>query len=190
MSFSLRKYYSYMRTSVLAALMLLVTSSFAQKQNIIKANLVSPILKSGSFFYERILDTDKSLQLGIGFTSYSPVETKLSGIFITPEFRYYLTEGKEAPRGFYLAPYLRYQSLNIEDKASGSKAELSTIGGGVVVGHQWLFKNTIALDIFLGPSYNKGNAKSTDSQNQTTYTIPGAISGFGLRSGITLGVAF
>src|SRR5689334_6778744 len=50
----------------------------AQKQNVLKVNVFSPLVKSGSFFYERAIGKDKSVQLGVGFTSYHPGDTKFS----------------------------------------------------------------------------------------------------------------
>jgi hypothetical protein len=175
---------------LLTAMLFLGVSSFGQKQNVIKANLFSPLVKSGSFFYERAFDTNKSGQLGVGFTAYSTGNTKISGLFITPEFRFYLSDGKNALEGFYVGPFVRYQNLTVEDITHTGKAELNTFGGGVVVGHQWLFKDLISLDIFAGPSYNSGQLKVTDTQDPSTYSVPSTFNGFGLRSGVTLGIAF
>jgi hypothetical protein len=30
-------------------------------------------------------------------------------------------------------------------------------GGGVVIGKQWIFKEKISLDIFIGPQYSVGD---------------------------------
>jgi len=160
-----------------------------EKKNAIKLNLFSPIVKSGSFFYERALTTKTSAQLGVGFTSWGKNDgVKLSGLFITPEFRFY--PSGNVMNGFYVGPFLRYQNLKIEDKSDGmnDKATLTTFGGGVVVGRQWVFGKVITFDIFAGPSYNTGNVKVT--QGTDNIDIPGAIDGFGARVGLTLGVNF
>jgi hypothetical protein len=177
-----------------ATVLLAAIAGNAQKSNAIKANLFSPLVKSGSFFYERKVTENKTAQLGVGFTSYSKDNVKISGIFFTPEFRFYV--GGEAMNGFYVGPFLRYQNLKIEDKSSydfngnqtTSKGTLSTFGGGAVVGRQWLFGNIVTLDIFGGPSINSGTVKYENGSE--TETIPGNFSGFGARIGITLGVAF
>ncbi len=160
------------------------------KMNNFKINLFSPIVKTGSFFYERKINEKSSAQLGVGFTSYNRSDVKVSGVFFTPEYRFYLSNEKEAMEGFYVGPYLRYQNLKIEDDTDPnnvSKATLSTFGGGVVVGHQWIFSNVISLDIFGGPNYNSGNVKVTSGSD---VDVPGTFQGFGARFGITLGVAF
>ncbi|RYY82563.1 MAG: DUF3575 domain-containing protein [Chitinophagaceae bacterium] len=165
----------------------------AQKSNAIKANIFSPLVKSGSFFYERKISENKTAQIGVGFTSWGKAdETKLSGIFITPEFRFYLSG--EAMNGFYVGPFLRYQNLKVVDKeavaygGTEDKATLNTFGGGVVIGRQWVFGNIVTFDIFGGPSYNVGKLKFEDGNGDAT--IPGAVNGFGARVGITLGIAF
>lgn len=180
-----------MKKALLAcALFAGVISANAQKQNVFKVNIFSPIAKSGSFFYERALTAKSSAQIGVGFTAYSKDNVKLTGLFITPEYRFYLSESHEAPAGFYVGPFLRYQNLKIEDKAAGSteEATLSTFGGGVVVGRQWIFSDIVSLDIFAGPSYNTGKVKYKDGSGSTE--IPGPIEGFGARVGVTLGIAF
>jgi hypothetical protein len=164
--------------------------SGSSKMNNFKINLFSPIVKTGSFFYERKLNEKSSAQLGFGFTAYNRNDVKINGIFITPEYRFYLSNEKEAMEGFYVGPYLRYQNLKIEDITDPNypdKATLSTFGGGVVIGHQWIFSNVISLDIFGGPNYNSGTVKVTSGNDPN---VPGTFKGFGARFGITLGIVF
>lgn len=160
------------------------------KSNAFKINIFSPIVKTGFFFYERKLNEKSSAQLGVGFTSFGNDELKISGLFFTPEYRFALSG--ESMNGFYIGPFLRYQNLKLEEKISDqgnpSKATLSTIGGGVVVGRQWMFKDIVTLDIFLGPSYNSGKLKVTAGDD--VEDVPGAFNGFGVRTGVTLGIAF
>ncbi|RYY83737.1 MAG: DUF3575 domain-containing protein [Chitinophagaceae bacterium] len=160
----------------------------AQKSNAIKANIFSPIVKSGSFFYERKINEKMTGQIGVGFTAYNKTDVGFNGIFITPEFRYYLTG--EALDGVYVGPFVRYQNLKISDESSSSKenATLSTFGGGAVIGRQWLFGNIVTLDIFIGPSFNTGKIKYDDGNGNTE--VPGSLNGFGVRTGLTVGVAF
>jgi hypothetical protein len=173
---------------VAAALLAGVFSAQAQKQNVFKLNIFSPIVKSGSFFFERALNAKSSAQLGIGFTAYNKSDVKITGIFLTPEYRFYLSANDEAPQGFYVGPYVRYQNLKIEDKTSTDKATLTTFGGGLSVGRQWIFSNIFSLDIFAGPNYNSGTVKYDDGSGNIE--IPGSFKGFGARVGVTIGVAF
>jgi hypothetical protein len=164
--------------------------SFSQsdggKQNAFKINILSPVVRTGSVFYERKVSDKSSAQLGFAYTGYNREGIKITGVVVTPEYRFYLSNEKEAIEGFYVAPYLRYQNLKIEDEFD--KATLNSFGGGLVAGHQWLFSDIVTLDIFLGPNYNSGKVKVTDGSGDVD--VPGNFEGFGLRFGVTLGIAF
>ncbi|RYZ23623.1 MAG: DUF3575 domain-containing protein [Chitinophagaceae bacterium] len=172
----------------------LIAAAFAaqaqtDKKNNFKLNIFSPIVKTGSFFYERKLNDKSSAQLGVGFTSFGKSDgVKLSGIFITPEYRFYPSEN--ALSGFYVGPFLRFQSLKLEDKTAGSsgKATLTTFGGGAVIGRQWVFGDIVSFDIFAGPSFNTGKVKVQSGDDE--FDVPGSFEGFGARVGITVGVNF
>jgi hypothetical protein len=59
------------------------------------------------------------------------------------------------------------------------------------VGHQWLYGGRVTLDTFLGPSYNRNIARISAGDAQATdMADEGSFSGFSLRTGITVGVAF
>lgn len=180
------------KISLLLALFAVGVMANAQegKANAFKVNLFSPIVKTGSFFYERALNEKSSAQLGVGFTAYNRDNVKISGIFFTPEYRFYLSG--EALNGFYVGPYLRYQNLKVKDSsfdpANPDEATLSTMGGGLVVGRQWLFSDVVTLDIFAGPNYNSGKVKYKDGSDNVD--VPGSFEGFGARFGVTLGIAF
>ncbi|QIX61020.1 DUF3575 domain-containing protein [Hymenobacter lutimineralis] len=184
-----------MKKVLLSLAVLLGAASAASAQsNAIKVNLFSPLVKTGSFFYERKVSDTQSAQLGFFFTSYSPGDTKFSGFGLTPEYRFYLSG--EALDGFYVGPYLRYQSFSLtntyEDNTGNKeedKATLSTFGGGIAVGRQWAFKKRITLDPFLGLGYNAGSL-DVESGEEDDFDVNSAFDGFGLRVGLTLGVAF
>jgi len=158
------------------------------QENVFKINIFSPIVRTLNVSYERKLSANSSFQLGFFYTSYNPSNTKFSLIGITPEYRFYLSDS-EAPAGFYVAPFVRYTNFNLEDTNSGStdKGTLSTFGGGLVIGKQWIFKEKISLDTFIGPQFSSGNVKVTSGQD--TFDT-NAFDGFGVRFGLNLGFAF
>ncbi len=167
------------------------TMANSQIKNAIKVNLFSPIVRTGSFFYERTLSESSSLNLGILFTKLSSGDTDFKGWAVTPEFRFYLGE-TAAPEGFYVAPYLRYQHFTLTDDDSdnfdSSKAKMTGFGGGLLVGRQWLFKQRVTFDLFIGPSYTKADLEVESGEDDDFET--GTWDGFGLRAGVTLGIAF
>jgi hypothetical protein len=123
-----------------------ISAVFAQK-NVIKVNLFSPVVLTGSFFYERALNEKSSAILGLAYTGIKiksgSSETKISGLTITPEYRFYLGDD-EAPRGFYVGPFLRFRTFKLTESSSSSEGSMNIFGGGVIVGKQWLFNDRIS----------------------------------------------
>ncbi len=177
-----------MRKLIVVALVFIsFASTQGQVKNLVKANLFSPLLRTGSFFYERTLSESSSLTLGFLFTSWGFGDSDITGWAVTPEYRFYLSD-KPAPEGFYIAPYLRYTSLSLTAENADGKAELTGVGGGLLIGRQWIFKERISLDLFIGPSYTKGDLK-IKSGAEEDFDV-GVWDGFGVRPGVTLGIAF
>lgn len=137
--------------------------SFAQKKNNVKTDLFSPIIRTYVLKYERALNQDMGLQLGLFYTGYRPgdSESVLNGYGITPEFRYYLSESP-APNGFYLAPNFRYMKLTATDQLTDEAGSLTSAGIALNLGGQWILKDVVAVDLWLGPSYNFRSASSRD----------------------------
>ncbi|WP_187263401.1 DUF3575 domain-containing protein [Pontibacter beigongshangensis] len=174
-----------------------IASGAAQAQtNVFKVNVISPVVRTGSVFYERSLAEDKSAQLGFFYTGFSVDETSFRGFGITPEFRKYLSKSKKAPQGFYAAPFLRFQSFKLtsgedlteSEEVTEGKATYSTFGGGLLIGNQWILADRFVIDAFFGPSYNRGNLKVTSGSEEDFDT--GAFGGFGVRTGIAFGLKF
>lgn len=160
------------------------TANAQSKGNVIKINIFSPIVKTFNIQYEKTLTATSSFQLGFFYTGYSSGSTDFSGFGITPEYRAYLSE-TDAPKGVYIAPFLRYQNFTLTD--GGNKGTFNSFGGGLIIGKQWIFKEKVALDIFIGPSYSSGSAKTTSGSG--TFDT-GVFDGFGIRTGLCLGFAF
>lgn len=177
------------KIQILAIIAFVVAANAAMAQsNAIKINLLSPVARTFNIAYERALNENGSFQLGFFYTGAKVGDVKIDGFGITPEYRVYLSQ-TPAPNGFYVAPFLRYIKFNAEDKTDNSvnKAEVTQIGGGVVVGRQWVFKERVTFDMFIGPKYQSTDAKVTSGQD----TFSGSLfNNFGIRGGITLGVAF
>jgi len=174
----------------LIALMLFLTSNAQEKpivseeKNVIKVNSLSLLVGTGSIFYERKINESSSAQLGAAYLSYKINDTRFTGLILTPEYRFYVK--KNAIDGFYVAPYFRYQRYSLEAK-DNSKATYSAIGGGAILGRQWIFSSGFTLDFFFGENYSKGSldlTSGTDSFNTNS------LEGFRPRIGLALGFAF
>ena len=129
------------------------------------------------------------------------------GFGITPEMRFYVSEQKETPKGFFVAPFLAYMHFNsryqypdyvdfIGNPIEGSKCNLRshTAGLGMVLGYQFFLKNRITIDAWAGPGYYLSDLQI--SENSRGYCYSGAPyfvrqgGGFGGRVGATVGIAF
>ncbi len=184
-------------TCIIASVMLLVfvSSAFAQKQNAFKLNIFSPLVKTASVFYERALNDGTSAQLGFFYTGTKVGDSKFSGWGITPELRLYPGKNPDL-KGFYIAPFFRYKTYSIEapsidvitQQEITAKATFSSIGGGLLIGGQFLFGDIVTLDLFIGPKYNSSKV-TVDVGIEEDFDL-NYFEGFGVRGGVTLGIAF
>jgi hypothetical protein len=197
------------------SMLLFSAGAFAQK-NVIKMNFVGAFLGSYTLAYERVITKSASLQLSVGYRmvnyTIQDYTYNYSGPTIVGEFRYYLTSSTmDLPKGFYLAPFVRYGEYKwtITDRGNDSGTPgyyngsytTSTIGGGLMFGYQFLVAKRLTFDLFIGPQYKTKNASGirfNDPYVQAnSYNDPYAPiidnktkEGVGVRTGFTLGVAF
>ncbi len=181
------------------------TKKNEQGKNLIKINLLSLPLKNYSVQYERPVAKKISVALGVRFMpegtlplmsvakklaeSNDPNDDisdqieniRIGNFALTPEVRFYM--GKEALRGFYIAPFARYATFNVslpfdletEDvnnqvttERIDIKGELSTIAGGLLFGAQWKLGKRIYLDWhILGPHFGKATGNLVGKKNLT-----------------------
>jgi hypothetical protein len=177
-----------------------ISQAQAQK-NVLKINPLSLALLTGNIQYERALNEAMSVQLGLFYTGFSTesagVRVGYSGLGITPEFRYYVSNSrKDAPRGVYLGPYVRYRNLalSVNDDTDDGKWESNLIGGGIILGHQWLIGDAFALDMFIGPGFRSTNTRVVSTSGTITQDdlvgLGSTGTGVLFRVGISVGAAF
>jgi hypothetical protein len=160
-------------------------SNVSPEKNVLKINTLSLILGTGSIFYERKFSDMTSGQMGVAYLSYKFDDTRFSGLILTPEFRIYPTKG--AIDGFYIAPYLRYQKFSIKNTTDDSEGSLSSMGGGLLFGRQWITNKGFTMDLFFGGHYG---SSSVDVTSGTDTFDTGNFSGFKPRVGFAIGFAF
>lgn len=175
-----------MRKLLLCAVMALTffSAKAQDAKNTLKINPLSALLSTGSIFYERKVSDGMSAQLGLAYTGIKISDTKFTGLAITPEVRFYIKQ--HAPTGLYAAPFVRYQNYTVSDDTD--KGKYNSFGGGILMGHQWIYGSGFTLDLFFGPSYNNGNYKASSGTEEPE--IKGGIEGFGIRTGIAIGFGF
>lgn len=170
------------------SMLILSAGLHAQKMNAVKTDLLSVIIRTGVLKYERAFTENISGQLGFFYLGYSPRDSdaSLSGIGITPEFRFYLSD-TPAPNGTYLAPNFRYMRLTVSDAVDNTEGTLTTYGFAINLGKQWILKDIVAIDAWFGPAYAFRSIDTPDPELDPG--IPDA-NGFWVRAGIAIGIVF
>lgn len=172
------------------------------KKNCVKLNLTSLVYKNFGVQYERTLTPKIAVACQLRLMPkgtpmfYNSLETAIQddpnasagtingltvGSFaITPEFRFY---PKHVMRGFYLAPYFRFRSINMgtgytfKDDNNVTRTmtldgKMTTFGGGLMIGSHFNIGKSFSLDWFiLGLHYTSSNG-----------SFDGAISGSGMSA--------
>jgi hypothetical protein len=181
-----------MRTRIallVSGIVLLGSTTFGQqvlvkKKNLFKFNLSGLAVNNYTLQYERVLGAHSSLALTL---SSSPnvalpfkgtlmndfggnsdakraIETTLfTKTNVTLEYRFYT--GHEAPRGFYIAPFVRYMNMKLSQDYTFTPSDeilhvahlngqFDGFGAGVLFGYQWLLGSHWAIDWWIvGPFY-------------------------------------
>ncbi|MEJ7695040.1 DUF3575 domain-containing protein, partial [Daejeonella sp.] len=169
-------------------------------KNLVKINLLSLPVRNISLGYEHQIGRRVTAALGFrvmpkgGLPLRSTIsdliddpetdrqldKLEIGNVAFTPEVRFYL--GKEVMRGFYLAPFVRISSYNvdvpIEFDVNGTtqvmplSGKLNTFTGGLQIGSQWRLGGKMYLDWWiLGPQYGSANGaidgkKALNAQEQ------------------------
>lgn len=206
------------KTTLLAFVLALmaIPSLQAQQRFAIKINPLSLFVLTGNVQGEMAINQKMSAQLGLFYTGLSTGYGTDDGsqkigyrIFgITPEFRLYFANRREAMRGVYVAPFLRYRQVNVDAHASvydpdtqeytDANVNLTTaaIGGGATLGYQLITRGGFTFDIYGGPQYSsaalkmKAECVGCDGDETLNEQVGIRFGGFGFRAGLALGYAF
>ena len=160
-------------------------------RTVVKFNLAGVVIKSYTAQYERILNGHSSVTLSASYSPNAPLPFKqalldqysdnqdarraIEGTVFTKrigtlEYRFY--PAGHAPTGWYIAPFVRYISMDISNDYTYTPSDgilhhahlnssFNAGGAGVLLGYQWLFGKHVGLDLWLlGPFYGT-NIKAT-----------------------------
>jgi hypothetical protein len=175
----------YITIFFLFILTLSAQDAFAQKENVLKINITGSILKSPEISYEMVVSNKTSVVFGFLYTWYSPSETKVNGWSFTTDFRIYIGDAS-VPRGFFTAPFVKYQNFNMESSANES-GKFTSIGAGLQGGYQWFLTSWLTLDGYFGIGYNIGSVKTDGPSYDFDMDY---YDGMIFRFGVNLGFAF
>lgn len=148
-----------------------------EKKNAIKFSAMSLPLNSVVFEYERMLNEKNAVEFGLGIPTNQSFVDKFGmnwsedenisndkfGIFsLRAAYRHY-TGQSMLPKGFYIAPYIKYQGISaaadnkrtVEDDLGNFTydenydTKINTISAGFQLGYQFLISKTVTLDVFF-----------------------------------------
>lgn len=139
------------------------------KKNAIKFNLVSPIFNTINLSYQRMLTPYKSLQVTAAYTNFDDFKedhsidkNSVKGLNLTADYR--INFSGYGLNGWYISPFARYLNYSKDSYKESigydysydlqEKSSYQSIGVGLLVGKQFIIKNTITIDLFAGPSFS------------------------------------
>lgn len=156
--------------------------------NLVKLNALALTTGTISVQYERLVTQKSAVGISVNFMSKRKIpflenaesyiddpstfnqlkNSRVSTFSITPEYRFYL--GKDAFKGFYIAPFFRYASHKAEfpvtyyyqgeEQSVTIDGKLNAFSAGIAFGAQWKLTDKLYLDwLIMGPMYGsaKGN---------------------------------
>lgn len=181
-----------------------VLNAQVEKGNIIKYNLSGLAVKYQAIQFERVISPKQSFALTVGFSPSNslPFKDRLIELYgndaqartaikstsfekftLTTEYRLFLS-GK-APRGFYLAPFVRYSKMTMSQNYSFLDSDNTThnplisgsftgFGGGVLAGAQWDIGKSVVVDLWLaGPFIGSQKASFTGINDKAIINTAG-----------------
>jgi len=190
-----------MKNIIIAILILQNVTVFAQEEKvkgIVKINPLSLLVATINMAYEVPTSEKSSLQFAAFYTSMGGNgNNKIRGFGFIPEYRFYLSKTKDAPRGFYVAPTLRFSKFKYTIKNYNTyinntyyptyESDLTQMGVSGNIGGQWIWKSGFCLDVYGGPALLNLSMKSNTGQLENAKGIGG---GFGLVFGTRIAYAF
>lgn len=175
------------------------TTLFAQQRyghnsstGLIKTNPLGVFVGQYQMAYEHTLTDHITLQLSLGYIGGSgesgsasldgknySYDIESSGFIAIPEVRYYFKG--DAPEGFYMAALARYRhkEKDLTDSSNGTEGidqnlsrtkTIKAVGGGAVLGYQWIMNNGFVLDLFSGFTFK--NRTVTYTYNNSALNAP------------------
>jgi hypothetical protein len=152
-------------------------------KNVVKVNPLGLLFGSANVSLEHVLSEKSAVQGNLQFGSLTVGTVKYTSVGAGVDYKFYLSNTKEAPKGFYAAPGVGFYSTSIKDGSGSYKGAGAIIKG--VVGNQWVWDSGFALDLFGGVNYYAG-AKITGPAGVSYAKFSGLLPALG----VSLGYAF
>jgi hypothetical protein len=155
--------------------------SSESKPNVVKVNPLGLLFGQASISYERALDEKNAVQVTPTFGFLSVGGVKYSTLGLSAEYRYYLSNSKTAPQGFYVSPGVGFASVKVKE-TGGASFTGSAFSVKALIGNQWTWESGFALDLFGGVNYvGGGKVKGTGGVEYTKFS--GVLPALGVSLG-------
>lgn len=158
------------KTFLVALIAIFGLVKLSAQDQAIKVNPVGLLFGIANAGYE--FSTNESQTLTISGLYYNVSE--ISGFGAGLDYRFYFSSG-QALRGWHAGPSVGYFGLKDD---SNNSAGFFSIGGAA--GHQWIFGEHFALDVFAGLGYVAGNSDDLST----------SINALSVSLGVSLGYAW
>ena len=141
--------------------------------NIIKLNPISLAFGNINLMYQRAIGRSSAVQIGANYW-YRFLGTEVTGFGVRGGYQFFVTNRtKSSPEGFYLGPHLSYNSLTEKE----TDVSVNTVGVGLMLGYQWIWKSGLSLDLGIGPMYTF--ASEDETENSFEGFLPNVMIGIG-----------
>lgn len=157
------------------------------KQSVIKINPLGAFFGAAQLSYEHALGEHSSFLVSPSLGFFKSGDFKYNTYGLGAEYRFYLSNGRTAPAGFYVSPGLGYSFGTAKESFDGEtdKTNVSGLTGKAVFGHQWIWSSGFSLDLNGGIQYFGLKFKDNDTFGSAT-----AFSGILPALGFGIGYAF
>ena len=124
--------------------LLILTSKRSFSQEITQIMKYSPLLNIG---YERVLTPKQSVYVG---ASLFPIaQADITAFGIKGEYRFYTSQNKPAPNGFWVAPTALLWFVRFNDFL-GESSGVGVVMLGGMTGYQFIIRNRVSIEPCLG----------------------------------------
>jgi hypothetical protein len=141
----------------LFTVLVITLSSKAQdgdiKANVIKVNPLGLLIGQASIAFEHAINEKSSFLIAPTFGGFNFGGVKYTQFGGGAEYRFYLSKSAEAPKGFYAAPGVGFNSGSVKVD-NGDKTNFTSFAVKGIIGNQWIFGSGFVLDLNGGIQYS------------------------------------
>lgn len=162
---------------VSALLLSCTTAVFAQsddvKSNVIKFNPLGAFVGAANLSYEKALNEKNSIVLSPSFGFIKTDGVKYTTYGLGAEYRFYFSKSKKIPSGMYAGPGagVVFGTAKYDDESGmDDKTNISGFHAKAILGHQWIWKSGLTLDLNGGIQYLNFKFKDEDFSSSEAFS--------------------